>query len=120
MLALVLLILFLATTLWCQIGKLECWCKFYSIYVVTWSFWIPACSYGIAVGQDIPPPYLIIAAFLSHGNALANAFLYGTHLFHIIGRDEVDVDNSKLVNQSGSARTNEGKGSSGSEEEESV
>lgn len=99
MLALVVFFLSLATVLWYQIGKLEYWCKFYLIYFVTWSFWIPACSYGIAVGKDIPPPYLIIAAFLSHGNALANSFLYGMHLFQILDRrdfvDSCSSDNDK-------------------------
>ena len=88
MLAFVLFFLSVATVLWYQIGKIEFWCKYYLIYAVTWSFWIPACSYGIAVGKDIPPPYLIIAAFLSHGNALANSFLYGMHLFQILDRRE--------------------------------
>ena len=89
MLGFVLVFLSLATVIWYQIGRVEFWCKYYLIFVVTWSFWIPACSYGMAVGKDIPPPYLIIAAFLSHGNALANSFLYGMHLFQILDRPNI-------------------------------
>jgi hypothetical protein len=83
MLTVVTSFLLLATTLWCRILTWQ-YATFYVVFFVTWSLWIPSTAYGIATGNEIPPPYMIIGAIVGHGNALVNPILYGVSLFKIL------------------------------------
>ena len=83
-LSVVLFLLTLAGFLWCKVNRWPQYWYFYAIFFVTWFLWVPATSYGIANGEEIPSPYMIIGAIVGHGNAIINPLLYGIHLFRLL------------------------------------
>ncbi|KAG7362735.1 hypothetical protein IV203_026095 [Nitzschia inconspicua] len=92
----VLVLLTVAACLWFQIKRWSQYWYFIVIFFVTWLLWVPATSYGIATGTEIPSPYMIVGAIVGHGNAIINPLLYGVQLFRILdvsGR----TDGSKSV-----------------------
>lgn len=99
MLFFVLAFLCCSTLLWCRIGRF--WVTFYSVFFVTWVLWVPATSYGIATGDEIPSPYMLIGAILGHGNALVNPVLYGAHLFRLLTREASQTEGGKKQSLAG-------------------
>lgn len=85
MLGVVVSFLLLAAALWCGTpGGCRKYYVFTAVFFVTWTMWVPATSYGIATGEQIPSPYMIIGAIVGHGNALLNPLLYGISLYRIL------------------------------------
>lgn len=79
-----LVFLCVSTALWYKIGHWSDYWLFYVVFFATWFLWIPATSYGISTGKEVPSPYMLIGAIIGHGNALVNPLLYGIQLFGIL------------------------------------
>jgi hypothetical protein len=97
-LSVVLFLLALSGILWWKVDRWPQHWYFYAIFFATWFLWVPATSYGIANGEEIPSPYMIIGAIVGHGNAIVNPLLYGIHLFRLLdgtGGKDLAVDESK-------------------------
>lgn len=92
-LAVVVMFLTISSFLWFKIG-LRGYCLYYGVFFVTWSFWIPATSYGMARGVEIPSPYMLIGGIVSHSNAVINAILYGVWLFRQVDDEEISGETS--------------------------
>jgi hypothetical protein len=91
----------LATVLWCKIGRWTDYWLFYGVFFATWVLWIPASVYGIATGNEISSPYMLIGAVVGHGNALINPLLYGIQLFRTLAKDNNDTDVNLRVSLKG-------------------
>jgi Na+/proline symporter len=83
-LTVVLLFLIMAGLLWIRINRWGQYWYFVVVFFATWLLWVPATSYGIATGEEIPSPYMIIGAIVGHGNAIVNPLLYGIQLFRVL------------------------------------
>jgi hypothetical protein len=83
-LSVVLFLLALAGFLWRKVDRWRQYWYFYAIFFATWFLWVPATGYGIATGEEIPSPYMIVGAIVGHGNAIVNPLLYGVHLFRLL------------------------------------
>mmetsp|Transcript_4587 Transcript_4587/g.8500 ORF Transcript_4587/g.8500 Transcript_4587/m.8500 type:complete len:115 (-) Transcript_4587:44-388(-) len=95
MIGVVIFLLGLSFLLWVKVNHWSQYWYYYGIFFVTWSLWLPATSYGIATGEEIPSPYMIIGAIVGHGNAIVNPLLYGIHLFRLL-----DNTGGKNLNES--------------------
>lgn len=89
----------LSTGLWVKIGQWGEYWYYYTIFFCTWILWVPAASYGIAQGEEIPSPYMLVGAIVGHANAIINPILYGLDLFRKVSSDDssdkVDIDYEK-------------------------
>ncbi|KAL3922110.1 MAG: hypothetical protein SGILL_002378 [Bacillariaceae sp.] len=83
-LSVILFFLTIAGLLWMKINRWSQYWYFVVIFFSTWLLWIPATSYGIATGEEIPSPYMIVGAIVGHGNAIVNPLLYGIQLFRLL------------------------------------
>lgn len=92
-LSVVLVFLGLATALWIKIGLWRSYWHYFTIFFITWILWVPATSYGIATGEEIASPYMIIGAIVGHSNAIINPLLYGYSLFRSLQRQSDDKRN---------------------------
>jgi hypothetical protein len=95
----VMLLLLIAGYLWIQVGRWSHYWYFVVVFFATWLLWIPATSYGIATGEEIPSPYMIVGAIVGHGNAIVNPSLYGVQLFRLMNSTEetVKTDRKELL-----------------------
>jgi hypothetical protein len=95
-LSVVLIFLALAGFLWITLHRWRQYWYFSAVFFATWMLWVPATSYGIATGEEIPSPYMIVGAIVGHGNAIVNPLLYGIHLFRLLENSGTKNENETM------------------------